>query len=353
MKKIMIIAGGTGGHIFPALAVAEELKRQGFAVVWLGAHYGLEAKIIPQYFPLELIKVEGLRRRGWLAKLTAPWQILSSVMKAMQVMRRLKPDVVLAMGGYVAGPGGVAARISGVPLVIHEQNAKAGFTNRLLAKIAHTRFQAFSTAFKESAVTVGNPIRAALRQIEAPAVRYARQGPLRLLIVGGSQGARAINQCMIEVWQNFAEKNAIEIWHQTGELDFVEMQKAYQQLALPARVEPFIENMAEAYAWADLVISRAGAMSVSEIAAVGVASILIPFPYAVDDHQRYNAQYLACQEAAILLDQKQLTGTEVSRLLLYFIKDKQRLLNMALSANKLAFLDAAEKVARECVKYAQ
>lgn len=356
MKRIMIIAGGTGGHIFPALAVADELKRQGIEVCWLGARYGLEAKIVGDRYPMKLVDVKGFRRRGWLAKLLSPWQVLKAIIRAYRIFADIQPDAVLTMGGYVAAPGGVAAWLHRLPLIMHEQNAKAGLTNRCLVRIAKVRLQAFTDAFtcKKTIMTVGNPVRRDLMELPSPAERLAEhQGLLRVLIVGGSQGARALNESVCELWSKSGWGDQVSVWHQTGQLDYVNINAIYQGLSVQAKVEPFIDDVAKAYAWADIVICRAGAMTISELAAVGAASVLVPYPSAVDDHQYYNARYLSKQGAAILLDQKQLSAEKLGSLLSRFIDDKQSLLKMAQSAKNLAYMDATERVAKACINVPQ
>ncbi len=352
MKRVMIIAGGTGGHIFPALAVADELKKEGHTVFWLGARAGLETKLVPSIYPLSLISVKGVRNNGLRAKLLAPWQIFRAIIKAYTVIKSKKPDVVLAMGGYVALPGGLAAWLARVPLVIHEQNAKAGLTNRFLLRFSRVRLQAFSHAFSSSirAKTVGNPVRQSLLEQPLPESRLSQRAPpLRVLIVGGSQGARALNQCVVSLWLKYPNLQEISVWHQTGEKDYVVTKSAYETLPIEAKVEAFIDEIATAYAWADVIICRAGAMTVSELAAVGAASILIPYPHAVDQHQHYNARYLSDQGAAILLDQKHLSPVALMKLLQKFINDKQCLLKMAQSAKNLAYSHAAQSVAKACL----
>ncbi|OGO94434.1 MAG: undecaprenyldiphospho-muramoylpentapeptide beta-N-acetylglucosaminyltransferase [Coxiella sp. RIFCSPHIGHO2_12_FULL_42_15] len=356
MKRVLIIAGGTGGHIFPALAVADQLKQQGYEIFWLGARYGLEAKLVPDHYPIEFIVVQGMRKRGFRAKLLTPVRLLRSMIQAGAVIKRLNPQIVLAMGGYVAAPGGFAAWMLRRPLVIHEQNAKAGLTNRLLAKIATVRLQAFEQAFHASlaAETVGNPVRAEFFHLPQPEVRYAhRTGAIHVLILGGSQGARAINQCMIQVWQSLSPALLVKVWHQTGEADYSTMQEAYAELTIAATVEPFIKKVAHAYAWADIVICRAGAMTVSELAAAGVASVLIPYPHAVDNHQFYNAKYLCDPRAGVLIEQKELSARAILRLLEQFFRDRQSLLLMAQSARRLAQPEAAKKVAEICMRCIQ
>lgn len=352
MSRFMIIAGGTGGHIFPALAVADRLQQAGHEVCWLGARYGMESQLVPQRFPIDYISMQGVRKRGLAAKLLAPLRTLQAVWHAYRVIRRRQPQVVLAMGGYVAAPGGLAAWLAGCPLVIHEQNARAGLTNRVLARLAKTRLQAFDGAFKHArpATTVGNPVREQLWSLPAPAERFAEHvGPLRVLVLGGSQGARAINQCVVAAWQALADPSSVTVWHQTGEKDYAAMQAAYRDLPISARVEPFISEVAQAYAWADLVICRAGAMTVSELAAVGVASLLIPYPAAVDNHQYYNAKFLSDPRAGVLIEQKDLSTAAILSLLESFVANRRDLLIMAQSARRLAQRDATDRVASACL----
>lgn len=354
MRRVLVIAGGTGGHIFPALAVADQLQKQGVTVFWLGARYGLEAKLVPDHYPIEYVSVQGMRRRGWFAKVLTPVRLLRAIIQARAVIRRIKPDVVLTMGGYVAAPGGFAAWMLGCPIVIHEQNAKAGLTNRLLAKIADVRLQAFDHAFSASVAvqTVGNPVRETLLNLPLPEIRYSdRTGPINVLILGGSQGARSINQCLLEVWRSLPKSLPVVVWHQTGEADYEQVRQAYQELALPATVEPFINDVDKAYAFADIVICRAGAMTVSELAAVGVASVLIPYPYAVDNHQYYNAKHLSDPKAGLLLEQKDLSPHAILNLIEQFVVNRQNLLIMAQSARKLSRPEAAKKVALVCMQH--
>jgi len=352
MKRVLIVAGGTGGHIFPALAVAEQLLSQGCEVSWLGAKYGLEAKLVPDKFPMTLMPMRGMRRSGLLAKLFMPWRMLVSLTRAFKIIRKLKPDVVLAMGGYVAAPAGLAAWLNRVPLVIHEQNAKAGLTNRLLARFAKVRMEAFSGALPgKGSITIGNPVRKGFLQVPSPESRYdIKQEKLKILVVGGSQGARAINRCLIETWQRREPLEDIQVWHQSGALDYEEVKSAYAELPIDAKVEAFIDDMVAAYRWADLVICRAGALTISEIATVGVASILIPYPYAADNHQVFNARYLSDHSAATLIQQADVTPAKMEQMLLEALNDKQSLLKMAQSAKKLAKLEAAEKVADQCMR---
>lgn len=342
-----------GGHIFPALAVADCLKQQGCSISWLGARYGLEAKLVAEHYPIHYVSMQGVRNRGWRAKCLAPFRMFWATLQAYRIMWHVKPDVVLAMGGYVAASGGCAAFLYRCPLVIHEQNAKAGLTNRLLAKIASRRLQAFDHAFSSSVLveTVGNPVRTSLWELPEPEQRFlTRTGPLRVLILGGSQGARAINHCVLDVWRGLMDQTQVIVWHQTGEADDAAMQQAYSSLSITATVEPFIQDMAKAYAWADIVICRAGAMTVSELAAAGVPSVLIPYPAAVDNHQYYNAKYLSDAQAGFLIEQKQLSATAILNLLEPFVANRRGLLIMAQSARQLAQRAATDKVAAACIK---
>lgn len=354
MKRILIIAGGTGGHIFPALAVARALRKAGADVQWLGSRIGMEEGLLAGEFPLSSVSIGAIRGKGLLSKLLSPLRILLGTWQALRVIRKLKPDVVLGMGGYVAGPGGLAARLARVPLIIHEQNAVAGLTNRVLSKVATAVLQGFPDAFskKVTAETIGNPVRPVISNLVSPRERMQnREGPLRILVIGGSQGARAINQSMIRVLSQYRDTNELQIWHQTGKLDFETVQKAYRTITVGATVEPFISNIAEAYSWADLMICRAGALTVSEIAAVGIASILIPFPYAVDDHQFYNGSYLANAGAAEIVRQKELTDERLTQMIHDFVGDRTRLKTMAEKARNLAKPDALPAIVNTCQKF--
>ena len=345
--KVLIIAGGTGGHIFPALAVADLLASQGVEIAWLGSEIGLEKNLVPERFPLHFIAVKRLRGKGWRAALTAPWNMLSSAWQAWRIIRRIKPQAALAMGGFVSGPGGLAAKLAGVRLVVHEQNAIAGYTNRILARFADAVAAAypgvFATQFK--AKVVGNPVRAEIMAIPAPSERvtdYSR--PLRILVLGGSQGAHALNQLVVKC-AAFPWQNQIELWHQTGKKDYPELQAQYSTIPVTARVAPFIEDMPTAYQWADLLIARAGALTVAEIAASGLPSILVPFPYAVDDHQWHNARYLESAGAAKIVREADLTVAKLTDMIKEFLHHRAELLTMAQKARDLSQPHAAQQVA--------
>lgn len=350
INRVLIIAGGTGGHIFPALAVAELLKSEGDAVFWLGSDVGLEKSLTPKYFPLICINARRLRGKGWLAYLNAPWQLLKSLWQAYKAIKQINPDVALAMGGYVSAPGGLAAKLAGVPLVIHEQNAIAGYTNRLLAKFANAVLAAYPGVFAKAAgaSVIGNPVRAEIHQIPLPHSRMAeRRGPLRILVLGGSQGARALNRFMVKFVQDFTDlAGQVEIRHQTGKYDYEEVNRTYLRLEARAHAQAFIENMAEAYAWADLLICRAGALTVAEIAAAGIASIFVPFPAAVDDHQWHNARVLEQAGAAIILREQEWDVAKVSEWVKTFLQNRDILLSMAQKARECAHPNAAMQVAQ-------
>ncbi len=339
-KTLMVMAGGTGGHIFPALAVAQQLQSQGWTIHWLGTPSRMEAELVPRYgLPLHFIDIQGVRGNGLKRLLVTPFKLLKAIWQARKVFKETQPDVVLGMGGFAAGPGGVAARLLGLPLVIHEQNASAGMTNRLLARLASRVLQAFPGAFAEAQV-VGNPIRQSLAQIQ----RESHQGPLRVLVTGGSLGAQVFNQVLPDAFARV--EGELAIWHQTGKGRKTEVESRYRELAVDARVSEFIHDMDQALAWADLVVCRAGALTVSELAAVGLPAILVPLPHAVDDHQTKNANYLSDNGAAVLLAQDRFTADAVASQIGQLNNDRERLKAMAQAARKQARLDATDQVAQ-------
>jgi len=350
----MVMAGGTGGHVFPALAVAEWLKRQGCRITWLGSVRSLESRLIPEYgYPLEQIEVSGLRGAGLKRRLLSPLLLLRALWQALGVLRRTRPNLVLGMGGFVTGPGGVVARLLGIPLVIQEQNALPGLTNRLLARVATRVFEAFPGSFggRFHAEISGNPVRREILELPAPGQRFAdRGGPLRLLVVGGSLGARAINRAVPEALSLLAAAERPLVKHQAGEKLLEETLAYYRAAGVEAEVKAFEKEMARAYAWADLVICRAGALTVSELAAAGLGAVLIPYPHAVDDHQTHNARYLAEAGAARLLPQTALSGARLAELLRSLGGDRAALLHMAESAHRLAVPEAAATVGRACLE---
>lgn len=352
-RKVLIMAGGTGGHVFPALATADCLRAQGVAVEWLGTAAGIEAEVVPKAaIPLHCIAVQGLRGKGRLSLVLAPFRLLLALWQALAVLRRVKPDAVLGMGGFASGPGGLAAWLTGCPLVIHEQNAIAGLTNSVLTRFAKRVLQAFPGAFKgqDKGEVVGNPVRGPILQLAAPERRFAaRSGALRLLVVGGSLGAKAINEVLPAALAQLPAEQRPEVWHQTGKRNIDETRALYQQAGVEARVVPFIERMDEAYGWADLVLCRSGALTVSELAIAGVASVLVPFPHAVDDHQSANAQFLARRGAADAVAQRELTQERVLALLSRY-GQREQLLQMAQAARAEGRPDAGERVAAVCME---
>ena len=349
---VLIMAGGTGGHVFPALAVARALRGRNESVVWLGTRQGLESRIVPQEgIALETIRVSGLRRKGALAWLSAPWRLAVALLDALRVVRQRRPKVVLGMGGFASGPGGLAAWLLGRPLVIHEQNAVAGLTNRLLAALAREVLEAFPGSFPggRKARLVGNPIRADITALPHPSQRLAaRTGPLRVLILGGSQGARVLNECVPRAVALLPAAARPEIWHQTGEATLEVARIGYRDAGVGARVEPFINDMATAYSWADLVVCRAGALTLSELAAAGLPAVLVPFPGAVDDHQTRNAAYFVDAGAAVLVPQSQLTPERLAMEIGAVQADRSLVVQRAARARSLARPEATAEIASLC-----
>ncbi len=347
-KTVMIMAGGTGGHIFPGLAVAHALSARGVQVVWLGSEGGMETRLVPeQGFAIETLAIKGLRGKGFASLLKAPWTIASAVLKAKALMTRYSPNAVVSFGGYTAGPGGIAAYLQGRALIVHEQNCAPGLTNRLLARIAKKVFTGFPNSFDSVPnTTVGNPVRPEISAIAAPEQRMATHtGAIRILVLGGSQGARAINNLMPTVLASIGAELLFDIRHQCGEKMLADTVQAYQNAGIDASVEAFIRDMAEAYAWADIVIGRAGALTVSEICAAGVASILVPLPTAVDDHQAKNADFLKTHGGGVWFRQDAQLATNMRMTLLDLAKHPERMLLMAKAARAAAFPDAADDVA--------
>jgi UDP-N-acetylglucosamine--N-acetylmuramyl-(pentapeptide) pyrophosphoryl-undecaprenol N-acetylglucosamine transferase len=351
-KTLLVMAGGTGGHVFPGLAVADRLKAQGWTIHWLGTADRMEAELVPAHgYPISFIDIQGVRGNGIKRLLVAPYRIVKSVLQARRVLKNIRPDVVLGMGGFASGPGGVAAWLSGIPLLLHEQNAAAGLTNKLLARLAKRVLMAFPGAFAPSARTavVGNPVRPEVVALPDPQLRSSSE-PLRLLIVGGSLGARVLNE---QVPPAVAAAGVpIEVRHQCGKGNRESWLQAYAELGVEAEVSEFIKDMADAYAWADLVVCRAGALTVSEVAAAGVAAIFVPLPHAVDDHQTRNALTLVDGGAAEFLPQSELTPASLAARLSWLAGRRETLLNMAQAARRVAIIDAAERVADECKRLA-
>ena len=351
---VVIMAGGTGGHIFPGLAVAEALRQADVPVYWLGTPRGLENRLVPAAgLPLLHVTVSGLRGRGVLGWLQAPFRIFKAFWQARAILRRRAPRCVLSLGGYAAGPGGLAARWLGIPLIVHEQNRRPGLTNRWLARWAKTVCTGFDATFpgRPNTVVTGNPVRAAIRALPAPQQRLAgRQGPLRVLVLGGSQGARFLNEKVPAMLALLAAEQRPEVLHQCGANGVPVAREAYAQYSVAARVEPFIDDMAAVYAWADVVICRAGALTVSELMAAGVASILVPVPHAVDDHQFANGQVLSEAGAAMLVRENQWDPTALSACFKRWHGQRDELLRMGSAARALDRGDAAAQVARMCLE---
>lgn len=349
-RKIVIMAGGTGGHVFPGLAVAHRLQADDWQVHWLGTPDRMEAELVPAHgFPIEFINIRGLRNHGLVRKLLAPFQIIKAILQALVILRRIKPDVVLGMGGYAAGPGGVAAKLLGIPLVLHEQNAAAGLTNRLLAKIASRILMGFEGAFPltERSRVVGNPVRDEFLQLaQQPLKHYQAGAVLKILIVGGSLGARALNQVVPNA---LAKLNQVEIRHQSGKGNASQVTDLYQSLGVTTvTVSEFISDMSAAYDWADLLICRAGALTVAEVAAAGIPAVFIPLPHAVDDHQTRNAESLTSRGAAVLMPQKEMTADKLAALIAQWQSDPRQLQKMAQLSRAAAILNATDRVVSEC-----
>ena len=354
---VVIAAGGTGGHVYPALAVAECLRRQAVRVVWLGTAAGLEARVVPRHgFDLDTVRVSGLRSGSWRRRSSAPLRFVLALGAARRCLRRHRAALVLGMGGYASAPGALAARLLGLPLVLHEQNAVPGLVNRCLGPWANRVLEAFPGAFpaRRRAIHVGNPVREAILEVPEPAARLAsHHGPLRVLVLGGSQGARILNQVVPQAVARLKDRAAVTLRHQTGRGNAEGTRERYTGIEFEVEVEEFIEDMAGAYGWADVVVCRAGALTVAELAAAGAASILIPFPFAVDDHQARNARRLVEVGAAVLMPQEDFDASQLSKLLIEFEQRRPRVLEMANAARRLAVEDAASKVARHCLEVAR
>ncbi|MBV1919341.1 MAG: undecaprenyldiphospho-muramoylpentapeptide beta-N-acetylglucosaminyltransferase [Pseudomonadales bacterium] len=354
VQRVLVMAGGTGGHIFPAIAAARAFQAQGIEVKWLGTEKGLESKIVPDHdLDIFYLDVAGVRGQGLKRLMLAPFKIAASVIRVVGIIRQYKPDLVLGMGGFVTGPGGVGAWLSRTPLFIHEQNAIAGFTNKVLAKFATKVFQAFPSAFVESdkVQTTGNPVRQEIVALAAPEERFSIRvnEPLHLLVLGGSQGAVALNETVPKAVQ-LELKGVFQIRHQAGRNNVDNTKAIYAKCGVEAKVSAFIDDMADAYAWADMVICRSGALTVSEVASAGVAALFVPYPYAVDDHQTKNAEYLVEQGAAKVMQQTSLTVPALTELLKNEFSDRTTLLAMAIAARSVAKNDATLEVVNGCLE---
>jgi UDP-N-acetylglucosamine--N-acetylmuramyl-(pentapeptide) pyrophosphoryl-undecaprenol N-acetylglucosamine transferase len=345
------MAGGTGGHIFPALAVANELRKTEAEIHWLGTSLGMEVDLIGKsIFQLHLIDMKGFRGKGIVRKLIMPFLLIKSIFQSINLIRQINPQVVIGFGGYVTLPGGIACRLLGKKLVVHEQNSVAGSANKLLAKLTDNVLQAFPNSLP-NAELVGNPVRQEISNLydfnNKQAIKSASD-KIRLLIMGGSLGAEVINQVMPETIGKISKKINIDVWHQTGKNKHQKAQEKYQAEKLEVRVDEFIDSVSDAYLWADIIICRAGALTVSEVSVVGVPAIFIPYPYAIDNHQFMNADWLVSEQAAELIDQKDLNADVLSQVVLGLIEDKGRLNKMSVNLKKLAKPKAAQVVSSIC-----
>ncbi|MPW36855.1 undecaprenyldiphospho-muramoylpentapeptide beta-N-acetylglucosaminyltransferase [Vibrio sp. B1Z05] len=344
-KRLLVMAGGTGGHVFPGLAVAKYLQQQGWEIRWLGTEDRMEAELVPKHgIEIDFIKVKGLRGQGLAKLIKAPFQIINAIAQAKAHIKRYQPDVVLGMGGYVSGPGGIAARQCGIPLVLHEQNAVAGLTNSWLAKVASKVFQAFPGAFPTAEV-VGNPVRTDVVALEDPATRLAsRTDDIRILVMGGSQGARILNHTLPETVAELGQ--GYSVWHQVGKDNQADVETRYQNAGVTqVKVTEFIDDVAAAYAWADVIVCRSGALTVSEISAAGLAAIFVPYPHK-DRQQALNGDYLVDVGAAKMIEQQNLSAIKLKDTIQEL--DRTSLLEMAINARQAAKLDA-DKVVAEAI----
>lgn len=352
-RTILIMAGGTGGHVFPGLAVADYLRESGWHVVWLGTNSGMELELVPQHgYETEAISFSGLRGKRLAVWFMLPLRLIKAFWQSVRIIQRVKPDVILGMGGYPAFPGGMMASLLNKPLVIHEQNSLPGLTNRILAKLADKILLGFPDAMltdKGKTICSGNPVRSEITQVEAPEKRFlGRRGKLKLLVVGGSLGAKILNTVVPQALKLIPENLRPEVVHQVGALHLEPVKKVYADLQLEGEVVAFIDDMAKRYATCDLVLCRAGALTIAELSAAGVASILVPYPYAVDDHQTSNARLLSDHGAAVLLPQSELTAQKLAGLLSNLTREQ--LLSMAMIARRMAKPEATRVVAEACIE---
>ena len=355
-RPILVMAGGTGGHVYPALAVARSLQANSRDVVWLGTHRGLESRVVPEAgIDIEWINVKGLRRKGVLALIIAPIQLGWALLQSLAVIVRRRPAAVLGMGGFASGPGGVAAWLTRRPLLIHEQNAAAGMTNRLLARLARVVLQAFPGSFNSNVIaeTVGNPVREDIAAVPSPTDRYSgRQGPLRLLVLGGSQGALSLNLAVPAALALVDEDVRPIVRHQCGERTLQAAKDAYERNGVEVELLAFIEDMASVYAWADLVVCRAGALTVAELCAAGVPALFVPYPGAVDDHQTANAQAMAEAGCAAIIQERDLTPLLLAELLRNWLQSRVSLMHKAEKARSLAKPDSLRRITELCIEQA-
>lgn len=350
---VLIMAGGTGGHVFPALAVAKVLRDRGVAVVWLGVPASMESRLVPaQGFPIEWVRIAGIRGKGLSAWALAPLRVIGALFQSLRILRRVRPRAVLGAGGYVSGPGGIAAWLLRIPLLIHEQNAVAGLTNRYLSHFAAKVLEAFPGSFRTGthARTIGNPVRSDIAAIPEPAVRFAGREPrARLLVFGGSQGAQRLNAVVPQALARLDPARRPQVRHQAGERGLEAARAAYLKLEVEAEILPFIEDMAAAYAWADLALCRAGAMTIAELQAAGLGALLVPLPAATDDHQTKNAEVMVRIGAGRVLQERDLTPDSLSACILELTADRARTLKMAEAARSSRNVDAAARLADLCM----
>ncbi len=353
--SVLIMAGGTGGHIFPGLAVADLFIRHGVKVRWLGAEGGMECGQVSSHgIEVDKVRISGLRGKGILSWLTMPFRLTRAVLDARASMIRNRPSCALSFGGYAAGPGGIAAWLGGIPLVVHEQNQVPGMTNRVLASMAKCVLQAFPGTFpvRLKATTCGNPVRRSVAGLPEPGTRFfQRIGQPRLLVTGGSQGARSLNRIVPQALALLPRELQPKVCHQSGKADFQDTSEAYRQAGITAEVHEFIDGMADAYAWADLVICRAGALTISELAAAGTGAILVPYPHAVDDHQTRNAAYLVDSGAAEIMPETDLQAQNLANSLTRLLSNRPKMLEMAVAARAVAVSNATEQVVSACSQW--
>jgi UDP-N-acetylglucosamine--N-acetylmuramyl-(pentapeptide) pyrophosphoryl-undecaprenol N-acetylglucosamine transferase len=350
-RPILVMAGGTGGHVFPALAVAEYLRGQGETIVWLGTRAGIESRVVPAAnFAIEWLTVQGFRGGSAFTLILAPFKIARACWQAFRIFLRLKPKAVLGMGGFASGPGGLIAWLLRTPLFLHEQNSVMGLTNRLLYRLAQKNYFGFADAAVKipRSEVIGNPVRADLIDLESPELRlYARKNEtLHLLVIGGSLGAASLNQKLPEAIALLDPANRPDIKHQCGNRHTLACEQNYKDQGVEAEVLPFIDDMRGAYEWADLVVCRAGALTIAELAAVGIASILVPYPYAADNHQYFNACFLQSVGAARILNEDELDAESLSSILRYFQNNRDELITMSVNARAHAKVDATECLAQ-------
>jgi UDP-N-acetylglucosamine--N-acetylmuramyl-(pentapeptide) pyrophosphoryl-undecaprenol N-acetylglucosamine transferase len=351
-KTLLVMAGGTGGHVYPAMAVADHLQAKGWNIVWLCTVGGMENRLLAnKNYQKAMMTMRGVRGKGLMGWLLLPIKLSLALAQAYSAIAKFKPNLVLGMGGFAAFPGGLMAYVMRKPLLIHEQNSVAGLTNKTLSHFASRVLSAFPAAFGTKATLVGNPVRTEITQVAAPEARMqARSGPLRLLVVGGSLGAQALNQVLPTALETIAMAQRPQVVHQAGEKHITALKAHYEQAGVKAEAIAYIEDMAAMYSWADVVICRAGALTIAELSAAGVASVLVPFPHAVDDHQTSNARYLADADAAILVSQSTFTAEKLARLLQNL--SREQCLSMAIKARALGKPEATASVANICMELA-